>query len=85
MALVGSNFEIIFFDTDVLELNGSEFADPKPCLEEEFDNAIHTNIIFDCVAECPVLERGENPGGGYFVFRVRDATGWTGSNNSFTD
>lgn len=83
MTLISSNFEMIFFDHNILELNCSELADTESCLEEELDDSIHPNIIFDDIAECTILERGEDSGRGDLILGMTDTTGWAAGEVAF--
>ena len=72
MGLVGTDLEVRFLERDILELEAGELTDPEAGLEKELDNAIHTHVVTDRVAECAVLERREDAGGGDLVLGVRD-------------
>ena len=83
MRLKGADFEMRFLERDVLELEACELTDAKSCLEQELDDTIHTNIVFDTVAQGTIFERGEDAGGSYFVFGMADTGRWRGTYNSF--
>lgn len=75
MGLKGTNFEMRFLQGDVLELETRQLANSEPCLEQELDDAIHTNIVLDGVTKSTVFERGEDTGGGNLVFGMADTGG----------
>ncbi len=55
VALEGAYFEITLFESNILELDTCEFANPKACLEKEFDDCIHSNIIAGSIPKSAIL------------------------------
>lgn len=85
VTLEGANLEIGFFEGDVLELDSGELANAKTSLEEEFDDAIHPNIVFDGVAQSPILEGGKDTGRSNVILGVANTRGRTNSDRVFAD
>ena len=70
VALVSPNFEIAFLERNVLELDTSEFANTKPCLEEDFDDSIHADVVTSGIAEGAILERSKSARRSYLILGV---------------
>lgn len=85
MGLVGADLEMGFFQRNILELEAGQFTDPESGLEQQLDDAVHADVVFDTVAERAVLEGGENTGRGDLVFRVGDRGGGTCGHDTFGD
>ena len=84
VTLVGADFEMRLFERDVLKLETGELTDTETSLEKEFNNAIHTDIVFDTVAEGAILKGREDTSRSNFVFGMRDGSGRGGSHTTFT-
>lgn len=72
VGLVSADFEIGFFECDILELDARQLANAEPGLEEKFDNPVHADVVFNRVAEGTVLERGEDARRSDIIFGMAD-------------
>ncbi len=54
-------------------------------MQEQFDDPIHTRVVFDGVAESPILKRGEDAGRGDLIFGVADSVGGASTQSTLTN